>query len=73
MLTGVLASVLLVMATLHGMLGFGASARRLRALQLALAGLELFLVPFGTAYGLFALWVVFATDDGRAFYAGRRP
>ncbi len=43
-----------------------------RVLALALALVNLLVLPFGTALGIYALWVLL-TNDGRRLFEGARP
>jgi hypothetical protein len=66
---GVIAVLALLLGVLH--LWLGAALRRYRSwarlLALGLAVINLVLFPFGTALGVYALWVLL-TDEGRSLY-----
>ena len=74
-LMGVLAVTALAWAGLHVWIG-GALMQhspRARLLALGLAVGNLPLLPFGTALGAYALWILLANDGRRLFEAGSQP
>lgn len=63
-LVGILVFLLLAgLGILHLLTGFWVSAGRGRIAQTALAVMQLASFPIGTAYALYALWVVWLNDD----------
>ncbi|MCO4746935.1 MAG: hypothetical protein KC912_19210 [Proteobacteria bacterium] len=66
--TLVVASVLLVIAAMHGALSVEVTAKRLKWVQIPVGILYLVFIPIGTVYGLGALYFAFFADAGRQFY-----
>ena len=75
-ITGVAVSVLLLAASLPGVIaGWGLLSYRrwARILAIVVAILHLFNIPFGTALGIYALWVLLNKDTERLFNAAPTP
>jgi hypothetical protein len=68
-----LALIAIVWGSAH--VSVGVSVRRLkpwaRLLALMLGSIDLLLLPYGTALGVYALWVLLNEDGKRLFTAGR--
>ncbi len=68
-LMGIIGSLILGKAALGFVAGWGLLQREswARVLTLILAFISLFNVPFGTALGVYTLWVLLPTDSGREY------